>query len=129
MSDQANNIFDTYNPNDFISVYTRQNAIDDGIFVDVTRVAKQNGFTIPVAITSNLFNHYIKKDNPDSTDNNLNLFLQELNKKLKNKKEDNLYYLQFNFDANGHTDVWVALEAQSPIDPSPAMNIMLPSDW
>ena len=38
-----------------ISVYTRQDAIDDGIFVDVSEMAKEAGIKYPVAITTNLY--------------------------------------------------------------------------
>ncbi len=34
-----------------ISVYTRQQAIDDGVLVDVTKWAKEAGFTLPAVVT------------------------------------------------------------------------------
>jgi len=34
--------------------YTRAQAIEDGMFVDVTETAKEAGFKYPVAITRNL---------------------------------------------------------------------------
>ena len=114
---------------DLISVYTRQQAIEDGIFVDVSEVARTHGFLIPVALTTNLYHSHIKKDEEDRTLNNLNLFLKELRQKLQTQKPDSMYYLQFNFDAKTHTDVWVALEAQSPTDNSPGMNVMLSEDY
>ena len=54
-------MFDT---NDFnlISVYTRAQAIADGVLVDVSDFASQYGFKVPVAITGNLFNGYVKPD-------------------------------------------------------------------
>lgn len=117
---------------DIISTYTRQDAIRDGTFIDVTQTARNCGFIIPVALTSNLYNTFIKSGRgEDSTANNLNVFLKELYQKIRANKnpDDRLLYLQFNFDANGHTDVWVAIEAQSPDDPSPALNVMLPEDY
>ena len=118
-----------FEDSDIISCYTRDQAIEDGIFVDVSEVAKKHGFLIPVALTSNLYHSHIKKDEDDSTLNNLNLFLKELKRKLQTQKPDSMYYLQFNFDAKTHTDVWVALEAQSPTNPSPALNVMLAEDY
>jgi hypothetical protein len=38
-----------------ISVYTRAQAIADGVLVDVTEAAKQAGFRIPVALTAALW--------------------------------------------------------------------------
>lgn len=35
-----------------IYVYTRENAIDDGTLVDVSEVAREAGFRIPVAVTA-----------------------------------------------------------------------------
>jgi len=34
-----------------ISMYTRQNALDDGVLVDVSEMAREAGFKIPVAVT------------------------------------------------------------------------------
>ena len=40
--------------------YTRKQAIEDGVLIDVTEWAKQTGFTIPVACTSAVWNQYIR---------------------------------------------------------------------
>jgi hypothetical protein len=45
---------------DVISSYTREQALDDGTLVDVSELAKEAGFKIPVAITSNLY-HILNK--------------------------------------------------------------------
>ena len=37
---------------DIISTYTRKEAIEDGVLIDVTDVAKLEGFRTPVAFTS-----------------------------------------------------------------------------
>ena len=117
--------------NDIISTYTRQQAIEDGIFVDVSAVAKKCGFTIPVAITTNLFNKYIKQNNPLETETQIYHYLHKIRNAILNdpkRDTDSLLYLQLS-TPNDHIDVWVAIEAQSPTDPSPAINIMLPEDW
>ena len=52
----------TANPFDDAPVifrYTRQQAIDDGVLVDLTEWAKETGFTIPVACTAAVWNQYI----------------------------------------------------------------------
>ena len=38
-----------------IYIYTREQAIEDGVLVDVTEMGKEVGFKIPVAITKSLF--------------------------------------------------------------------------
>ena len=123
-----------FEPEDIISVYTRQQAIEDGIFIDVSEVAKSLGFLISVAITTNLYNTHIKKDEEDRTINNLSVFLKKLRQKMeKDKSNDNLLYFQFNFsgifDPNDLTDVWVAFEAESPTNNSMALNCFLPEDY
>lgn len=40
---------------DLISVYTRSQAIEDGVLIDVTDTAREAGFVIPVAITVGVF--------------------------------------------------------------------------
>ncbi len=49
-----------------ISVYTRENAIDDGVLVDVSEMAKEAGFKIPVAMTSTLWNDCVAWSDEDS---------------------------------------------------------------
>jgi len=41
---------------DVISVYTREQAIKDGVLVDITNTAKEAGIRFPVAITINAWN-------------------------------------------------------------------------
>ena len=40
--------------------YTRAQAIDDGVLIDVTKIAREAGFKFPVACTSGLFYRYIE---------------------------------------------------------------------
>ena len=42
-----------------IDQYTRAQAIEDGVLVDVTNVAKDAGFVFPVAVTSRVFHEII----------------------------------------------------------------------
>lgn len=43
-----------------IFTYTRQQAIEDGVLVDVSEVAQQVGFKIPVALTNSVYLDYVK---------------------------------------------------------------------
>ena len=44
---------------DVVSTYTAEQAIEDGIFVDVTETAKEAGIKYPVAVTRNLWDTHI----------------------------------------------------------------------
>ena len=45
---------------DFIlHTYTRREAIDDGVLIDVTGTAKEAGFRIPVAVTAAVWAEYV----------------------------------------------------------------------
>lgn len=45
-----------------ISKYTRQNAIEDGVLVDVSTMAKEAGFKFPVAVTNRVWVELIVPD-------------------------------------------------------------------
>ena len=45
--------------------YTRANAIQDGELVDVSAMAKQAGFKIPIAVTRAVWNEYVEWTNED----------------------------------------------------------------
>ena len=44
---------------DVIYSYSRADALADGVLVDVSGIAKEAGFTLPVAVTDNLSHSYI----------------------------------------------------------------------
>ena len=43
----------------WIYTYTRRQAIEDGVLIDVSNLARQAGYKWPVALTSNLYHTYI----------------------------------------------------------------------
>ena len=43
-----------------ISVYTRQQALEDGMLVDVTETAREAGFTLPTAVTRNVWERCVR---------------------------------------------------------------------
>ena len=120
---------------DLISVYTWDNAVADGTFVEVTGLAKKWGFKIPVAITRNLYSTHLKQLWPDGTENEhatnkmIALLLVELHQAIKEHKEPNN---MITFDANlkdGGVTVWASIEGRSPSTSEPAMTILLPEDY
>ena len=47
-----------------IYVYTRKQAIEDGVLVDISQMAKEAGFKYPTAITSTAWHKYVVPDGP-----------------------------------------------------------------
>lgn len=47
---------------DIIYSYTRKQAIHDGVLIDITTMAAEAGFKVPVAITAALYSEYIRAD-------------------------------------------------------------------
>lgn len=45
---------------DFVSVYSRRQAIEDGVLVDVSATAREAGFKYPVALTRALWDGYVR---------------------------------------------------------------------
>ena len=50
---------DFFMPEDLISSYSREQAIDDGVLVDVSSVAKEMGIRYPVALSSGVFDECV----------------------------------------------------------------------
>ena len=50
-------MFDDY---DIIYTYTRKQAIEDGVLVDVTSTAREAGFRFPVALTRAVWENYVR---------------------------------------------------------------------
>ena len=48
-----------FNPNDLIYSYTRVQAIEDGILIDVSELAKEAGFVVPVAVTNGVWSSIV----------------------------------------------------------------------
>lgn len=49
-----------FTDDDIIHTYTRQQAIADGVLVDVTTTAREAGFVIPVAVTASVWQEFIR---------------------------------------------------------------------
>ena len=49
-----------------IDTYTRAEAIEDGVLIDITKTAKEVGINYPVALTQKLYS--MVKDKPDTED-------------------------------------------------------------
>ncbi|MGG0738915.1 DUF6573 family protein [Niallia taxi] len=51
----------------YISIYTRAEAMEDGELIDVTKQAKETGFKIPVAVTRTIWFDVIQPDEQAKT--------------------------------------------------------------
>lgn len=47
---------------DFVYTYTRKQAIEDGVLIDITDTTNEMGFSFPIAITRAVWNGYIVPD-------------------------------------------------------------------
>ena len=56
----ANGIKQTSDEWDVIHVYSRRQAIEDGVLVDVTEAAREVGFIHPTAVTRAVWERYVK---------------------------------------------------------------------
>jgi hypothetical protein len=59
VSDPQPGLFDSA---DVISTHSRKQAIEDGVLVDVSKVAQEAGFTMPVALTTAVWADYVTPD-------------------------------------------------------------------
>jgi len=61
MADEIKNFFGNN-----IHVYTRAQALEDGVLVDVSETARKAGFKIPVALTRAVWDQYVKWTDEDT---------------------------------------------------------------
>jgi len=52
-------VYDFFRDADVIDSYTRKEAIDDGVLIDVSQLAKECGFKYPVALTSRVWGEVV----------------------------------------------------------------------
>lgn len=90
--------------------YTRKQALEDGVLVDVTEIAKEAGFKVPVAVTNTLYTEYIEpsenlKVQGQSVEGRLWDVLYMLHLKIHNCPKANtvIFYVAFVMD-NGTTE-------------------------
>jgi hypothetical protein len=118
-----------------IFAYTRQQAIDNGVLIDVTEAAREAGFKYPVAVTSALWQAYIEPAED----------LQRQGQSTEGRLWDLLFMLHHSA-RHTHTNIiiYTCLFQMAPADPaipkkikahigpgdtpSPVLTIMLPEE-
>lgn len=92
---QEDNCFyrcESFDWGDPISIYTRANAIADGVLIDVSEIAKLQGFRYPVAMTATA-RAEVGKDNVESV-----LFVIRLKLRKADKESDRINFRFFGCD-------------------------------
>ena len=121
-----------------VYAYTRAQALADGVLVDVTEEAKQFGYKVPVAVTANLFNLYVRASDGmiaegQSTEARLRDVLMVLLFRIKQRPNTDRIIFKVSF-AMGPTrrNISRTVELTAVIGPGdmaePVLTIMLPED-
>lgn len=118
-----------------VSSYSRKEAIDDGVLIDITTFASQRGFRLPTAITATLLYRYIEpseklKSLGQSFEGRLHdlLWMTYVSAK-NNKNSDRIYFEVLFLNESGEYDKPTVIAHVGPGDDQEAvMTIMLPED-
>lgn len=115
-----------FNESDLIFSYTRKQAIDDGVLIDVSGTAKEAGFKFPVAVTNRVWGEITPKNelNGQSTMGRLWDMLTVLRFSIKSSKGSDI---AFKFLVSGK---YLHLNANCGPgdDMEPVITIMLPHE-
>ena len=119
-----------------ISSYDREQALEDGVYIDISAMAKEAGIRFPVAITSNLYHKYVvpsekAKTMGQSIDGRLWDVLTMFRFAAKNTKGSKLSFKVIFQDGVRDRKIIEILSVCGPIsatDSSPAISIYLLED-
>ncbi|MDC7246843.1 MAG: hypothetical protein PQJ35_00725 [Sphaerochaetaceae bacterium] len=113
---------------DVVYSYTRKQALEDGVLIDVTAQAKETGFKIPTAVTSSLWYSYIiPKDIPgQSIEGRLHDVLWLLFLKARGSEESTIFFdVIFQMTEEKTETVKVKAIIGPGDDPKPVLTILL----
>lgn len=124
------NLFDG---NEFIHRYTRQQAIADGVLIDVSNMAKETGFRIPVAVTASVWADYVRVPiGVEAQDEQGRLWdiLWMLKYAIQQSSDANLLHFQLHVRNSNEKADLVHLKAicGPDDDGSPCLTILLPNE-
>jgi len=120
---------------ELIYSYTRKQAIEDGVLIDISQEAKESGFKLPVAVSDNLFHQYIKppeglEGEGQSARGRIHDVLHMLRVAIaSNKNEPMLFFdVLFLMRQGHHEKVKLFAEIGPDDDGHPCLTICLPED-
>lgn len=115
--------------------YTREQAIADGVLIDVTEQAKATGFKLPTVVTENLYHHYIEPPTGltgegQSVAGRLHdLLTLALFAAKRAGNSDRVYFKVSFLMSPGHSETVEVIAHIGPGDTAaPVLTIMLPED-
>jgi hypothetical protein len=115
---------------DIIFSYTRNDAIRDGMIIDISDTAKELGFSVPVGVTSAVWHIIEKKPDDQDLPGRVWDLLWMLHFKLKLSRERTDTVLFSVLMQSGRKKKWVFKAVIAASDPTgnPAITIMLPDE-
>lgn len=115
--------------------YTRKQALEDGVLVDVSQAAKEAGFKIPVAVTDHLYHGYVVPNEGlqgegQSIEGRLHDLFMMTQAAAANRWKDNRVYFDVLFLTKPRTlEKIKCLAIVGPDDEGkPCLTLMLPED-
>ena len=125
----------SYEEFEVIYSYSRQDAIADGVLIDVSKEAKETGFKVSVAVSDHLYRGYVvptkeMEDEGQSTRGRLHDLLMMANFAARKGKNENRIYFEVLFQTRPEN--LEKIKCLSIIGPGdyfePVLTIMLPED-
>lgn len=120
---------------ELIYSYSRRQALEDGVLLDISQDAKESGFKVPVAVSDNLYHQYIKPpEGLEGEGQSLRGRLHDVLHMLRvaiasNKNEPMLFFEVLFLMHHGHHEKVMLFAEIGPDDDGKAcMTICLPDD-
>lgn len=125
-----------FEDDDIIFSYSRKEAIEDGVLVDVSYLARQEGFVYPVAVTRSVFNRYVTpdgsaRDDGETVMGRLHDMLTVLRFSVKRAehKDPSVVFFDVKFTVHGRSRVVRLKSMCGPGDDmEPVITVMLPDE-
>jgi len=115
--------------------YSRKQALEDGVLVDITQEAKESGFNVAVAVSDNLFHGFLEpphglEGEGQSTRGRLHDVLHMLKVAISSNKNEPLLFFDvlFLMHRGHHEKVKLFAEIGPDDDGKPCLTICLPED-
>lgn len=117
-----------FSEKDIIYTYTRQDAINDGVIVDISEIAKEMGYKIPVGVTSAVWAIVEKKPKIQDVKGRLWDLLWMLRLRIGKGTTSTVYFTVLMQSGKRQKWTFKAVIAASDPTGNPAITIMLPEE-